>query len=280
MFGISILVQKLSSTVRYIPYNMSLNMLPKRNKYETPFNLSCLYLCFKFLLAVEEPASLVVLYENSTMDSICFILLFDAIKLNLLLIWNAIYVGTLIIIHHKKIFNPLFDNFELSATWIFSLLLILSSDVHPNPGPYRENSFSTGFLSFCNWNLNTLSKDNFYRISLLEAHNTIFKYDIISLCETSLDDKTPVPENALPGYLFHPLNNPTGEKNGGVGIFYKESLPLKVREDLSFSECLVSELKFGHKKIFFTVFYRNPKHQASSAEFENFLAMFENLQNV
>ena len=68
-------------------------------------------------------------------------------------------------------------SFEFSTFWIFYLLLLLSSDVHPNPGPnYNTNrDFSNGF---CNWNLNTLSKDNFNRISLLEAHNTIFNYDI------------------------------------------------------------------------------------------------------
>ena len=68
-----------------------------------------------------------------------------------------------------------------------------------------------------------------------------------------------------------------GKKSGGVGIFYKDSLPLKVRNDLSFDECLVSELKFGHKKIFFTVFYRNPDHKANSTGFETFLENFEQL---
>ena len=114
---------------------------------------------------------------------------------------------------------------------------------------------------------------------MLEAHNTIFKYDIISLCETSLNDDISVPENALPGYIYYPHNNPDGTKNGGVGIFYKDSLPLRIREDLSFDECLVSELKFGHKKIFFTVLYRNPKHDVSSAGFSDFLINFENLYN-
>ena len=84
-----------------------------------------------------------------------------------------------------------------------------------------SKSFSTGFLSFCNWNLNTLSKDDFYRISLLEAHNTEFNYDIISLCETSLNDSINVPENALPGYRFHSCNHPNGDRSGGVGFFYK-----------------------------------------------------------
>ena len=33
--------------------------------------------------------------------------------------------------------------------------------------------------------LNSLTKDNFIRQNLLEAHNSFFNYDIISLCETT-----------------------------------------------------------------------------------------------
>ena len=84
----------------------------------------------------------------------------------------------------------------------------------------------------------------------MEAHNTQHNYDIISLCETSLNDTLQVPENALPGYKFHSCNHPDGERNGGVGIFYKETLPLRIRQDLSFDECIVSELIFGRKTIF------------------------------
>ena len=36
-----------------------------------------------------------------------------------------------------------------------------------------------------------------------------------------------------------------------------------------FEECIVSELIFCHKKIFFTVMYRNPENKASSTEFQN-----------
>ena len=269
--------QAFSSSVRYIPFNVRINMLTKLkiNRSHDTLIYRCLYSIFIVSLAREEPASVVQFIENSRLDSKCLLLFLDMIKLNSFILWNGIHSVVCILIYLNKL---CFYNFELSAFWIFSLLLLLSSDVHPNPGPPSvDRNFTSGFLSFCNWNLNTLSKENFYRISLLEAHNTIFKYDIISLCETSLDDNTVVPENALPGYSFHPLNNPTGEKNGGVGIFYKESLPLKIRDDLSFDECLVTELKFGHKKIFFTVFYRNPKHQASSDEFLKFLLDFEHL---
>ena len=36
--------------------------------------------------------------------------------------------------------------------------------------------------------LNSLTKDKFIRLNLLEAHNSLFNYDIISLCETSKND--------------------------------------------------------------------------------------------
>ena len=239
----------------------------------------CCYIIFSIFLILEEQASAILLLRHAMLDCHCFNLLCCVTGLNILVLRLGARSIVYTVVNHKKIFHPWFCNSELTTLWVVALLLKLSSDVHPNPGPPPDN-FSNGFLSFCNWNLNTLSKDDFYRISLLEAHNTIFKYDIISLCETSLNGDITVPENALPGYLYHPLNNPTGEKSGGVGIFYKESLPLRIREDLSFDECLVTELMFGHKKIFFTVFYRNPKYNASSVEFGNFLVAFENLHTA
>ena len=33
--------------------------------------------------------------------------------------------------------------------------------------------------------LNSLTKDNFIRLNLLEAHNSLFNYDNISPCETT-----------------------------------------------------------------------------------------------
>ena len=146
------------------------------------------------------------------------------------------------------------------AVWFILLHLILSVDVHSNPGPDHPTKFSGGFLSFCNWNLNTLSKDDFSRIALLEAHNATHGYDIISLCETSLNDTIQVPENILPGYKFQSCNHPGSDRNGEV-FFYKETLPLRVRQDLSFDECIITELIFGRKTIFFTVLYRNPSNK-------------------
>ena len=46
----------------------------------------------------------------------------------------------------------------------------------------------------------------------LESSNTLFNCDIISLCETSPNNGVSVPNNLL---------NPSGDKKGGMGIFYK-----------------------------------------------------------
>ena len=68
-------------------------------------------------------------------------------------------------------------------------------------------------------------------------------------------------------------------RHGGVGLFYKNTLPLKETDDLAFNETIVIELKFGSKKIFFTLLYRSPAFKDGSPEFENFLLNFENLFN-
>ena len=64
------------------------------------------------------------------------------------------------------------------------ILIQLSNDVQLNPGPHFQNNF----FNFMSWNVNSLAKDNFQRVNLIEAHNSLFKYDLISICETSLSD--------------------------------------------------------------------------------------------
>ena len=70
-----------------------------------------------------------------------------------------------------------------------------------------------------NWNLNSLTKDNFHRVDLIEAHNSIFNYDLISICETSLNDSVVLPEILLDDYTFEAANHPSNTKHGGVGLF-------------------------------------------------------------
>ena len=115
--------------------------------------------------------------------------------------------------------------------WLPVFLIVISNDIHLNPGPHYQNNF----FSFLSWNLNSLAKDNFQRVRLIEAHNSIFNYDLISICKTSLNDSVELPLTLLNDYTFVSANNPTNTRHGGVGLFYKHSLPVVVRNDLSFN---------------------------------------------
>ena len=100
------------------------------------------------------------------------------------------------------------------------------------------------------WNVNSLANDNFQRVRLIEAHSSIFNYDLISICETSLNDSVELPATLLNDYTFVSANNPVNTRHGGVGLFYKNSLPVITSNDLSFDETIVVELKFGRKNLF------------------------------
>ena len=124
----------------------------------------------------------------------------------------------------------------------------MSNDISINPGPHFQNNC----FNFMSWNLNSLAKDNFQRVSLIEARNSLFNYDVISICETRLNDSVELPEPLLNEYTFMPANNPANTTHGGVGLFYKNSLPVVVRTDFCFDESIVIELEFG--RIFFLLF--------------------------
>ena len=270
--------------IQYIPFNVNLSTKQKRlvpTGKRNYFYILVSLLSIREFFFVDHASLIFFLSSHNTLDSVVFDFTINCYNIFFILIriCEQSKNGVLFFItYYLKILS--FFPSELAAFWIYTLIILLSFDVEKNPGPPSQaNGFSAGFFSFCNWNINTLSKDDFYRISLLEAHNTIYNYDIISLCETSLTDEHPVPENALPGYTYHPHNHPDGTQSGGVGIFYKDTLPIRIRDDLSFDECLVTELIFGKKKIFFTVFYRNPANKLNSVEFNSFLSNFEILHS-
>ena len=54
------------------------------------------------------------------------------------------------------------------------------------------------------WNVNSIANDNFQRVRLIVIPN----YDLISICETSLNDSVELPDNLLNDYSFVPANNP------------------------------------------------------------------------
>ena len=139
------------------------------------------------------------------------------------------------------------------------------------PGRY----FIADFSALCLGML--IAKDDFQRVRLIEAHNSIFKYDLLSICETSLNDSIKLPDILLNDYTFVHSKIPKNTRHGGVGLFYKNYLPINIINDLSFDESIVIELNFGRKKVFFTVLYRSPAFSHISPEFKVFLSNFTNI---
>ena len=87
------------------------------------------------------------------------------------------------------------------------------------PGRHFTTVFST-----LSCNVNSIAKNDFQRVPLIEAHNSIFNYDLISICETSLNDSIKLPDILLNDYTFVHSKNPINTRHGRVGLFYKNSL--------------------------------------------------------
>ena len=103
----------------------------------------------------------------------------------------------------------------------------MCAEVHPHTGP-RIKSFS-----FRHWNLDSIMAENKVKIPLIEAILSVQKFDIIALSETFLNDTIPNNEIEI-GYsndIFR-SDHPTNTMRGGVCLYYKNSLPIKLRPDL------------------------------------------------
>ena len=113
--------------------------------------------------------------------------------------------------------------FILSLLFIFTLLLP-HGDIESNPGPRHSKSH---LPSFCQWSLNSLPAHNFSKMLLLKAYNAIYKYDLIFLSETYSIPSDHVSLD-LEGHKLVHADHHNNVKRGGVCIYYKESLPVKV----------------------------------------------------
>ena len=111
----------------------------------------------------------------------------------------------------------------------------------------------------------------FIKVSLLQILAVTNGYDIIYLTETFLDSSVENDDDriSIPGYNLLCADHPSNTKRGGACIYYKDHLPIIKRNDLcQLHECLVTELRIGKKKCFFTCLYRSPSRP--SEEFEDF----------
>ena len=95
------------------------------------------------------------------------------------------------------------------------------------------------------------------KISLIEAYNSTFNYDLIAVSDTRLNQSIDNEDILIEGFssdIFrsdHPSNS---RVPGGVCIYYKENIPIKRRKYLEIlQESVVTEITFDSKKVFFIV---------------------------
>ena len=142
-------------------------------------------------------------------------------------------------------FRLLLQHFFLRFKFI---QLIRSGDIEIQPGPIKNA------LKFCHWNLNSVLVHDRIKISLLEAYNSVYNYDILVLGETYLSGKISHDETFIEGFSKNPFrkDDPSGLRKGGLCMYFKENLPIKRRVDLETlcAEGIVTEITLHRKNIF------------------------------
>ena len=153
---------------------------------------------------------------------------------------------------------------------------MLVGDIHPNPGQF-DNS-----LKFCHWNLNGVCARDKIKIPLLEAYKSSFHYDLIALFETNLNETIKNEDIIIDGFsteIFR-SDHPSGDRQGGVCVYLKENLPVKLRKDLEIlQETVIGEISLGHKKVFFVALYRSPNQSNEDSE-EFYHKLQDTLDNI
>lgn len=130
------------------------------------------------------------------------------------------------------------------VTWL-TALLIISGNVHPNPGPYSSSSTATHssfnsshesglisktgnlshHLSFVHYNIQSI-------VTKLDILSTeLYDFDILAFSETWLGPSTLTEDINLESYLPPERKDRTGDNHGGVLIYVKDTLYYKRRLD-------------------------------------------------
>ena len=151
------------------------------------------------------------------------------------------------------------------------LLVLLPGDIETNPGPKRSSN-----IKFCHWNLNGLAAHDFIKVPLVEAFITSNNSDLVCLSESLLDSTIPNDDvnMQINEYSLLRADHPNNIKRGGVCIYFKESLTLIRRNDLTnVKDCIVTEINVNKEKCFFTCLYRSPIE--SHDQLERFCANFD-----
>ena len=149
------------------------------------------------------------------------------------------------------------------------MLILLSGDIHPNPGPDGGNhsvhtSSSTDLYNFLNLpnHLSTLHYNVQSLANKVDVLMSEFSYfDLVSFSETWLDKSVSSQDLLFP--TFHPpeRKDRLSDRYGGVILYVKDTLTYTRRYDLELNrlECIWIQIKLHNKNnVLYGVFYRPP----------------------
>ena len=109
----------------------------------------------------------------------------------------------------------------------------------------------------------------------MKAYISIYKHYFLCLSKTYLYSSTPDSLLKIDGYNLVSAGHPNNIKRGGVCIYYKESLPVRVISLPYLREALLLEMAYNEKKVIVFVIYRSPSQ--NNSEFDLFLSSFEKI---
>ena len=144
-------------------------------------------------------------------------------------------------------------SYSFFDTAFSKILLVNSGDIETNPGPRKSSP-----IKFCRRDLNGLAAHDFIKILLIETFISTHNFDILCLSETFLDSTIDLNDENINinGYSILRADHPSNNKCGPVCIFFKQSLPLIRRDDLStMQEAIVTEISVKNETCFFTCFF-------------------------
>ncbi|KAK6191763.1 hypothetical protein SNE40_003365 [Patella caerulea] len=145
----------------------------------------------------------------------------------------------------KNILNP-YANSEVLYHYA-KLTLMLSGDIHPNPG-------TTKLLTILHLNVRSLQS----KLDMISAEMS--EFDVLTFSETWLTDTSNTELLELRGYHKPILCNRTVGPGGGVAIYIRDSLYFKARLDLNIAglEAVWVEIRNKNNIYLIGSFYRSP----------------------
>ena len=91
--------------------------------------------------------------------------------------------------------------------------------------------------------------------------NSVYKQDFVCISGMFFDPSIQEGDKniQLDGYNLLRADHPSNSKRGGVCIFYKETLGVRIVKSLSFNECIICEVSIQNSKGYVGVVISVPK---------------------